>query len=368
MALFGFIAVLIACSSSDNDEAETVNNNYDRTALLTNWADHIIIPAYQNYQEKVNTLSTDAAAFTASPTTATLQTLRASWLEAYKSYQYVALYNLGKAQDISFKEMSNTYPIDKPGIDANIASGNYNLSLFSNFTRQGFPGLDYLINGLGANDTQIIAYYTTDSNAAKYKTYLTDVVAKMKSNADAVVADWTGAYRAAYISNNGTSVSSSVSKTTNSFVKSFERDIRSGKVGFPAGEFSNNVPRPTDVEAYYKKDVSKILLNAAVTAAKDFFNGKYFNAAGSGEGLKSYLDYVNAVRNGQKLSDIINTQFALVETTNNLLSDNFIDQINTDNQKMHNAFTTMQQNLVYLKLDMMQALNITIDYVDGDGD
>jgi len=363
IALFGFIAVLIACSSSDN-EGEVANNNYDRTALLTNWADHIIIPAYENYQSKINTLSTAATAYTTAPTTASLQALRTSWFEAYKAYQYVALYNFGKAQDISFKEMSNTYPADAIKIDGDIASGNYNLAVFASFTRQGFPGLDYLINGLAANDTAIVTLYS----AANYKNYLLAVVAKMKSNADAIVADWNGGYRETYISNNGTSVSSSVSKTTNSFVKSFERDIRSGKVGFPAGIFSNNVPRPTDVEAYYKKDISKTLLNTSVTAAKDFFNGKHFNAAGSGEGLKSYLDYMNAVRDGQKLSDIINTQFALVETTNNLLNNNFITQINTDNQKMINAYTTMQQNLIYLKLDMMQALNITIDYVDGDGD
>jgi len=362
IALFGFIAVLIACSSSDN-EGEVANNNYDRTTLLTNWADNIIIPAYENYQSKVNTLSAEAAAFTALPTVLNLQTLRVSWLEAYKAYQYVALYNFGKAQDISFKEITNTYPANIVGIDENIATGTYNLTLFPQYARQGFPGLDYLINGLGANDTEIAALYAT----ANHKNYLSAVVAKMKSNADAIVADWNGGYRESYISNNGTSVSSSVSKTTNSFVKSFERDIRSGKVGFPAGMFSE-APRPTDVEAYYKKDVSKVLLATSVAAAKEFFNGKYFNASGSGEGLKSYLDYVNAVRDGQKLSDIINTQFALVETTNNLLNDNFITQINTDNQKMINAYTTMQQNLIYLKLDMMQALNITIDYVDGDGD
>ena len=32
------------------------------------------------------------------------------------------------------------------------------------------------------------------------------------------------------------------------------------------------------------------------------------------------------------------------------------------------AYDAIQQNVVYLKLDMMQALNITVDYVDSDGD
>jgi hypothetical protein len=29
---------------------------------------------------------------------------------------------------------------------------------------------------------------------------------------------------------------------------------------------------------------------------------------------------------------------------------------------------TLQQNVIYTKLDMMQALNITIDYIDSDRD
>jgi hypothetical protein len=40
----------------------------------------------------------------------------------------------------------------------------------------------------------------------------------------------------------------------------------------------------------------------AMQASKDFFNGKHFNNATTGEGLKSYLDYVKAVRSGNNLA------------------------------------------------------------------
>jgi hypothetical protein len=32
------------------------------------------------------------------------------------------------------------------------------------------------------------------------------------------------------------------------------------------------------------------------------------------------------------------------------------------------AYDALQQNVIYTKLDMMQALNITIDYIDSDGE
>jgi predicted lipoprotein len=365
--ILGFIIALVACTSNGGDDT-TNSNSFDRTALLTNWADNIIIPSYTNYQSKLQSLTTSANTFVATPNESNLKALRTSWLESYKAYQYVSMYNFGKAEEINLNMAANTYPTDATGIDTNISNGVYNLSLLSQFSRQGFPGLDYLLNGLGTTDAAIVTFYSSNANAANYKKYLTDVIAKLKTNADAVVTDWNSGYGAMYIANNGTSVTSAVNKTTNAFVKNLEKDIRSGKLGIPAGVFSGGVKYPEKVEGFYKKDISKELLTVALQAEQDFFNGKYFNSATTGPSLKSYLDYVNAVRDGKKLSDIINTQFVAINTSNSALSTNFSEQITTDNSKMIAAYTTLQQNVIYIKLDMMQALNITIDYVDGDGD
>lgn len=365
--LFALIALVVACSSSD-ENGGSGSNNYDRTALLTNWADHIIIPSFENYQTKVNDLSAKSTAFTTTPSTENLSALRASWLEAYKSYQYVSMYYFGKAEQLFLKEMANTYPTNTTAIESNIASGAYNLANYAQIDKQGFPALDYLINGLAINDAEILAYYTTNGNATGYKQYLTDVTARLKATADAIVTDWNSGYRETYISSNGTSVSSSVNKTANNFVKNLERDIRTAKVGIPAGELSNGVTFPDKVEAYYKGDVSKELLAISIKASKDFFNGKHFDGAATGEGFKSYLDNINAVRNGSNLSDLINAQFDAVTTGIGTLSNNFAEQINTDNSKMIAVHGQIQQSVILTKLDMMQALNITIDYVDGDGD
>lgn len=367
LLIFGFIVFAIACSSNDNNN-NSGGDNYDRTALLTNWADNIIIPSYTNYQTKVQILVTSTNTFTANPTEANLQTVRTSWLEAYKTYQYISMYNLGKAEEINLNSASNTYPTSSTGIESNISSGTYNLALLSQFDKQGFPALDYLLNGLGTNDASIVGFYTTNANATNYKQYVVALASRLKTNIDAVVTDWNSGFRNSYVANNGTSVSSSVNKTTNLFVKNLEKDIRTGKIGIPAGIFSAGVKYPEKVEGYYKNDISKELLNVATKAAQDFFNGKHFNHTMTGESLKSYLDHLNASKNGQKLSDLINNQFMACYAANNALNSSFSQQVNTDNSKMITAYEALQQNVVYTKLDMMQALKITIDYVDGDGD
>ncbi|WP_140487174.1 imelysin family protein [Flavobacterium sp. GSA192] len=364
--IFGFIALIIACSSNDSDNSNS--DNYNRTALLTNWADNIIVPGYVNYQAKVQLLVTATATFVTTPTEVNLQTVRTSWLEAYKGYQYIAMYNLGKAEEINLNVASNTYPTNVTGIESNISSGSYDLSLLSQLDKQGFPALDYLINGLGANDASIVGFYTTNANAVKYKQYLTALAARLKTNVDVIVNDWNSGFRNSYVANNGTSVSSSVNKTANLFVKNLEKDIRTGKLGIPAGVFSGGVKYPEKVEAYYKNDVSKELLNVAIQASQDFFNGKHFSHTTTGEGLKSYLDHLNAVKNGTKLSDVINNQFTAIYAASNVLNSSFSQQINADNSKMIGTYDALQQNVIYAKLDMMQALKITIDYVDSDGD
>ncbi|WP_338409740.1 imelysin family protein [uncultured Flavobacterium sp.] len=363
----GISLIVFACSSSDNSD-DSLTDAYDRTAMLNQWADNIIIPSFANYDSKLQTLSTDVSNFTSNPTQANLLVARTSWINAYNAYQKVAMFNVGKALEINVKEASNTYPTDVVALENNIATGVYDLGLISQYSKQGFPALDYLLNGLGSSDANILVFYTSNSNANNYKQYLIDVTAKLKTNSNSVLTDWTTSYRATFISSNGNAVSSSVNKMTNLFVKNLEKDIRSGKIGIPSGIFSSGVLYPEKVEAYYKNDISKELLNTAVQAQQDFFNGKNFSNSSTGPSLKSYLDYVNTVRSGQNLSDIINNQFLNIYTSNNLLDNNFSTQITNDNSKMLNAYDALQLNVVYIKLDMMQALNITIDYVDGDGD
>lgn len=358
-------AVMASCSSNDGS---TPSDSYSRTALLTNWADNIIVPSYQNYQQKLADLSVKTEAFTANPDASKLETLRASWLEAYKAYQHVALFKTGKAEELYLKETANTFPTDVQGIEANVASGVYDLSQISQFSKQGFPALDYLLYGIADSDSQIVEVYATSSDADSYRSYLLTVSARLKSTADAVVADWTGSYRDTFVSSTGNTVSSSVNRTVNNFIQFFEKDVRTAKIGIPAGVFSNGVLYANKTEAFHGGNISKILLNEAVEAAKNFFNGKHFGSNVTGESLKSYLDHVNAVRSGQNLSDVINVQFNAIDSVSAALQPSLADQVLTDNSKMLTMYDALQQNVIYLKLDMMQSLNITIDYVDSDGD
>lgn len=365
--IVSFVALLTACSSTD-DSGTKGGDSFNRTALLTHWADNIIVPAFAEYNFELNNLSQVTQVFVNEPTAENLSMIRGNWFETYVAYQKVMLFNVGKASEINFKETANTYPTDVAGIEQNIANGGYNLELFSQFSKQGFPALDYMLYGLGSTDDEILSFYNSNPNATAYKQYILNLTNALTSKSNLILSDWINSYRDTFVASNGTAVSSSTNQMTNLFVKNFEKDIRTGKIGIPSGVFSNGTLFPEKVEGFYKKNVSKQMLNVAIQSQQDFFNGKAFEENTTGPSLKSYLDDVKAIRDGQNLSDIINTQFNAIYSVNSFLNDNFAQQINTDNSKMIAAYDALQQNVVYFKLDMMQALNITIDYVDGDGD
>ncbi|MCW4467597.1 imelysin family protein [Flavobacterium sp. MFBS3-15] len=361
--LFIIFFAAAGCSSSDNDKGP--EGTYDRSAMMASWADNIIIPSFSNYQAKLNALHASAQDFSGAPSQQSLEALRSAWLDAYKAYQHVGIYDDPKAYELHLIESSNTYPADVAGINNNIATGNYNLSQPAQYAREGFPALDYLLYGVQDSDEAIVTYYAGNANAREY---MTDLTAHLKNVADGILADWNGSYRDTFISGTGTAVSAPINQTVNNFVKNLEKDVRTPKLAIPAGKFSNGATLPDKVEAYYRNNVSKELLVEALTASRNFFNGKYFNSQTMGPGLKGYLDAVHAGRNGQNLSDIINAQYDAAIAAANQLNNSFGSQIATDNSKMLAAYDALQQVVVYEKLDMLQALNISIDYVDGDGD
>ncbi|KAA1243928.1 imelysin family protein [Aquimarina sp. RZ0] len=358
-------ALIVACSSGD--DATTSTDNFDRKAMLENISDNIIIPAYQRFSNDVAALKTAASAFTNTTDEANLIDLRTAWSTAYISWQTVSMFEIGKAEELSFRNFMNVFPVNAANIDANISSETYDLTTVSQQDEQGFGALDYVINGVSDSDAKILEFYTDTTNGVNYKKYLTDLVDRIVDLTSQVLNDWTGSYRDTFVSNSGSSATSSVDKLVNDFIFHYEKHLRAGKIGIPAGAFIGT-PFEEKVEALYKGDLTKTLFEANLNALQDFFNGKHFGSAVTGESLKTYLDFLTAIKNGEDLSGLINNQFNTARSVADNLNDDFSSQVRTNNELMLNTYDELQKNVVFLKVDMLQAISVRVDFVDADGD
>jgi predicted lipoprotein len=368
-----FPFIILCCigiySCSDDDSINGNNaDNFNRRVMLTNWADNIIIPAYKDFETKVNALKIASDTFEMSPSVDNFDTLRQTWEDAYITWQNVSMFNIGPAQSTFLRSFLNIYPTNSVNIDANINSGNYALQDINRNDEQGFPALDYLLFGLAETDTEILQYYTTNTNANNYLTYLTDVVDRISELTNEVVTDWEEDYRTTFVNNSGNSANSSTNVLVNEYMRYYEVFFRNGKIGTPAGVFSAGVQTPENVEAFYKKDLSKTLCLNALDALQNFFRGTAYNETITVESLESYLDFLNTMKEGDDLSLLINNQFNTSRDLILALNDNFYEQITTNNIPMLEAFEALQGNVIFLKSDMMSALNINIAFESNDGD
>ena len=367
LVLVFFVSLLLVrCGGSDDDssnDGEVKPVAYDRGKMLVHWADKIIIPAHNAFKLTLTNLDTSTKTFVASPDQSNLDDLRSKWLLSYKSWQHIEMFDIGKSEEIYFKSKMNVYPIDKTWLDNNIEKGTYDLENANNYSSQGFPAIDYMLYGIGADDTAILNKYTANNS---FTNYLTALVNKMVSTTDLVINDWTN-YRATFVGSTDNTASSSVNKLTNDFIYYYEKGLRANKVGIPAGVFSG-APLKGNVEAFYKKDVSKDLLLEAMDASIKFFNGTSYDGVSSGPSLKSYLTHLNSTKGGATLSSLVATKLETAKSQINSLSNNFVSQIESDNNKMLTAYDAIQAVVVLLKVDMLQAFNINVDYTDADGD
>lgn len=370
--IIGILAIVLfiyACSDDDTSVTTQGENmeeagNFDRAAMLTNWADNIIIPGYQDFVAKVNVLETATVAFTTNAND--LTALREAWLDAYTTWQRVSMFEIGPAETVNLRLNVNIYPAAIATIETNIESGNYDLSLSSSRSSKGFPALDYLLFGIGTNDDAILAKFN-ESDAVAYKQYLTDVVADIKALSTTVLNDWEGDYRDTFVSNDGASATASTDRFVNDYIFYFERNLRAGKMGIPGGVFSGSVEAGT-IEALYAGNLAKDLFLEGMNAVQDFFNGKAYNSNAQGESLASYLDALNAVKEGVDLTTIINTQFDTARTSVAALGSFQEELLVNPPTTFLNAYNEVQRLVPLLKVDMVSALSISIDFADADGD
>lgn len=370
----GFLLVmfLIAGCGGSGSDPDPVVDPLDRVPMLTNWADNIVIPSYDKFDAKLKTMVSAAEAFSSAPSSTTLAAFRSNWIDAYVEWQRVELFEFGPADRSTMRNFFNIYPADEAGIAQNIADPNSNLALPVAYSTQGFPALDYLLNGLADTDQDILALYTSDPDAAKRLAYIKRLTDRMTSIFTTVISDWKGSYRDTFISRTGLDIGSSTSIVVNSYVLNYERFIRSGKIGIPSGAMtaSGGVKYPEKVEAYYQRDISLTLAKAAHQASIDFFNGRSVSADTEGPSFKSYLNALDAKdpNTGTLLSQIIVDQLSAANLKLGTLGDNLYEQVVNNNQPMIDTYAEMQKVVRLIKVDMTSAMSVTITYTDNDGD
>ena len=389
--VLSFLILSIACSKSDDDDSSTSeitynqsrtedinqedssegteddqsgnDNSFDRVKMMTFITEEIIIPSYNNLNTSLTELKESYELFKINITEHNLEELRNKWLNSYKLWQHVEMYNIGKSMEDYLIFRSNIYPVDSVRVNQNIDNGEYDLENPNNYAAQGFPTMDYLLYGIDNDPVKVIDHYKENN---KVMNYLGALIEDLVANVKTVNDDWNQV-KNEFVNSVDNTASSNLNMMVNDFIYYYEKGFRANKFGIPAGVFSGGA-LPDRVEGFYSKNFSKIFALEAMTSIKKFFNGESYKDDNSeGLGLKSYLDFVEKGKE-ELLSDKINAQLIDAEKSINDLDNNLSGQIESDLIKVLKTYDEIQTAVILLKVDMLQALNIAVDYADADGD
>lgn len=355
-----------SCKKSGDNQSQTNNNSstFDRQAMLTNFSTNIIIPAYTSFQTAAVNLDAAVSAFNTTPNTANLTALQTAFQATYKQWQATSIFEVGPAATATLRVNVNTYPADIAKINANITTNAYDPGALANLAAKGLPAMDYLLFGVGTDNSSILLMYTTDGSAANRKAYLAKLSAELKTEATTVLSGWSG-YKTTFVNSTGIDVGSSTGQLINQLVYDFEI-LKNYEIGQPAGVQTMGTTFPAKVQAYYSK-MSLQLALLHLQAVQNLYLGK--SAQGDGLGLDDYLIKANAkYTDGTPLNTVIQNQFAAATAKLQALTDPLSDNIKSNPTAVVAAYTELQKLTVLLKTDMTSALAVLITFGDNDGD
>jgi uncharacterized protein len=353
-----FIFALSACIVFVNCTDESgPKDNFDRGLILENVADNIIIPAFSDFSTKTTVLKNKLESFSSAPSLETLAEAKVSWKAAKTAWKKVEMFKFGPVDQLAYETSLDFWPTSAAGIENEIvsfdSSENYLEGVGSN--KKGFPAIEYL---LYHDDAQVIISEFTNE---KRTGFLNALAQKLESQSKEILAAWQGDYRATFVSNTGNDAGAGATLLANDMLILIET-VKNKKVNTPAGLIAGSQKYPKQVEAYYSK-ISTELIIANLESVKEVFTGK------GGNGFDDYLDALNiGGNNSTKLSTDIVAQIDACIAAANEISDPFQEAIYSEETKIQTLFVAVQQLTVLMKTDMMSQLGLIVTFSDSDGD
>lgn len=350
----GFIGLATHLSCEKPDDGDT-GSNFDRDALLKRTADSIILPHYNDLNNKSIDFKTAVEDFTSTPNASTLTLVKEKWQALYIQWQHCKLFDFGPAMDNSLLRRMSSFPVDTVKIEDNITSGSYNLDLSDQVYSQGMCAFDYLL--FHKNDNEIIA--EMDANRKAYLNTLANII---QDKINTTNTSWVS-YRSEFIAANGNDASSSTSYLVNEMNKDFER-IKNLKFGFPLGVNVLQIAQPQYIEAKYSK-VSFELAKENTIAIKNLWSGISFDGA-NGIGFDNYLSSFG--ENGTTIKTNTENDFnALIAYYDNYSLD-MKSEIESNYSQVYAHYEEFASMVFHLKSELPSTISILITYQDNDGD
>lgn len=164
--LLGLVTGGTGCSTSSTPEERASTGDRPvtteasakeiQTAIVTDFADKVVIPTYQRLVQKTDGLSKSVDAFVANPNEDTLQAARDAWKKTRVPWEQSEAFAFGPAESLGYDGDLDDWPVNETDVVA-VLQSKANLTPETvktlQTTQKGFHTIEYLLFGVN-NDKQ----------------------------------------------------------------------------------------------------------------------------------------------------------------------------------------------------------------------
>lgn len=355
------VLIVVIMIQACKPKADNALENYNRGQMLSSMYTNAIAPLYQDFATQATLFNNSAQAFAAAPNSTSFNALQQQWITTQHTWQKCEPINVGDVRESFINAKINSWPTNNGFIEGFIADTvtlNENFIHSKGTTSKGLPALEYL---LFADDNNAqLQLLLSDPRRIQY---LVAVAADLYTNADAMQALWTS-YKPTFIAGTSLTIDGSTNLLVNALLEYVEF-VKNDKVGTPLGKKTNSIVQPGSVESGLSNtSVQHILDN--LDGVDAMLNGT--STANNGNGLYTYLDAVDPMADGTKLSDKIKAEMVLCRNATNGIEGTLEEAVVNNPAQVDALYLELKKLTVLLKVEMTSILGVTVTFTDNDGD
>ncbi len=355
-----------ATATGDTANNATTADAFSRGAMLADIADNVILPAYADFAVQAAQLDAAVGALATTPTPDTLAAAQQAWRATYIAWQPLELFAVQDVQRTQHYSGMDTWHPDVERI-AVLLAGSDPLDEATiagvGATVRGLPALEYMLFDAAGDNAAVLQAL---SDAPRRVTYAQALAADIHTRADALLTFWSpeGAdYRAAFVAadTGGAVMRSSVSALTNELVNTVDVLVQM-ELGAPLGRTGDGTPQPAMVEAVHSNAALPGMLRTLDVLRATL-------TAGGGSGFDDYLtDLRLDPDGGEPLAQRLLAQLDRAHVALSAIDAPLQTAVSTQPAQVTAAYDETRQLLVLMKVDMANALGVTLTFGDTDGD
>lgn len=350
------IVGLYACTNSDEDQGQTIEN-FSVPLLLQEVTTTILIPTINEFKTQTQSYDTAITTYLADPSETNLEAARSQWTQMTLAYEATYNFHIGIVRDRFLHQAIYNWPTVASALEDFIANNEVTEQSVAGISPQikALAGIEYLLfkGDIATTNQEFI-------DSEKRRNFLKLSSSFMLTQANRLSDIWSADgenYTTTFINSEESGISNSFNLLFNGLYNAVDTG-KVTKIGKPGGLENSDVVIPDLVQAPYSNQSLSLLLKSIETVEAVFFSDEFTNIS----------DYIFSITNTNDLNNDIQTAIDDVKVAINAIPVSLEEAVVTNPAEVETLHNKLANLNVLLAVDVRSILSIIITSTDNDGD